>query len=558
MRLRDLEVLQNMNPARDKKYYFVYARKSSESEDRQSASISTQLRETQEIIEKNHLPIKEVFTESKSAKQPGRPEFNRMMDELEKGEAKGIVCYHLDRLCRNPKDEGTLRWLLLSGQIEEIITPEKTYNKEDSSFNMAYEGSKAQDFITDLRKKTMDGTRTKIELGLAPILAPAGFRNCKEKNQGQRDIEPHPIYFPLVRKLFDLFLTNNYSVEALHKEAVKLEIKNSHKRIISRSQTYSLLQNPFYVGRFIYAKKLYNGVHKKMLTDEEFDRVQEILSKGSKPRAYKNEMLTGLLTCGGCQGVITCEVQRRHYKNGKTQEFAYYRCTKKHGLCNQGYIRAEKLEKQALAYLSKLELSPAFIEWAIRWLKIIQKNKAELRNTKQEQARQGYDLVQKKLDRLNDLMIEGAISSEEGLIKKQELTIERGRYTYQLDNAEQLSDEVDDLSIKTFEFVSTARERFKKGTVSERKIILRAIGSNLILKDKKLEIEIRKPFSFIQSVVSELGKTSEANFPKFEANIVTTGSSRDNLYPLPNDVRTYYLSLKLQELLIYKSYFNYV
>ena len=55
--------------------YFIYARKSTEAEDRQVMSIEAQLIELKEFINK-HLPdifIVNEFTEARTAKEPGRP-----------------------------------------------------------------------------------------------------------------------------------------------------------------------------------------------------------------------------------------------------------------------------------------------------------------------------------------------------------------------------------------------------------------------------------------------------------------------------------------------------
>ena len=84
--------------------YFIYCRKSSEAEDRQVLSIESQTRELEQIAAKLNLPVAEILTESKSAKEPGRPIFNQMMQRLYRGEAAGIICWKLDRLARNPVD----------------------------------------------------------------------------------------------------------------------------------------------------------------------------------------------------------------------------------------------------------------------------------------------------------------------------------------------------------------------------------------------------------------------------------------------------------------------
>ena len=59
--------------------YFLYARKSSESEDKQMASIDAQINELTRYAEERGLEILDVLSESKSAKAPGRPIFTKMI-----------------------------------------------------------------------------------------------------------------------------------------------------------------------------------------------------------------------------------------------------------------------------------------------------------------------------------------------------------------------------------------------------------------------------------------------------------------------------------------------
>ena len=62
--------------------YFLYARKSSEDDDRQVMSIEAQLFELRELARKENLEILAEFQESKSAKTPGREVFGEMMRGL--------------------------------------------------------------------------------------------------------------------------------------------------------------------------------------------------------------------------------------------------------------------------------------------------------------------------------------------------------------------------------------------------------------------------------------------------------------------------------------------
>ena len=88
--------------------YFLYARKSTEEDDRQVMSIEAQLFELREIARKENLEILEEFQESKSAKTPGREVFGEMMARVEQNDGVGILSWHPDRLARNSIDGGRI------------------------------------------------------------------------------------------------------------------------------------------------------------------------------------------------------------------------------------------------------------------------------------------------------------------------------------------------------------------------------------------------------------------------------------------------------------------
>ncbi|TSC76702.1 MAG: recombinase, partial [Parcubacteria group bacterium Gr01-1014_29] len=80
--------MSKLNQETNKIKYFLYARKSSEAEDRQVASIEAQINELKRLATQLGIEILEEFTEAKSAKKPYiRPVFATMLERIEKGEA---------------------------------------------------------------------------------------------------------------------------------------------------------------------------------------------------------------------------------------------------------------------------------------------------------------------------------------------------------------------------------------------------------------------------------------------------------------------------------------
>ena len=77
-------------------HYFLYARKSTDVEDKQVLSIEAQLVELRSLARKNELEIVEEFVEKKSAKIPGRAIFNPSRVAIARN---SVSCASIDITC---------------------------------------------------------------------------------------------------------------------------------------------------------------------------------------------------------------------------------------------------------------------------------------------------------------------------------------------------------------------------------------------------------------------------------------------------------------------------
>lgn len=258
--------------------FFIYCRKSSESDDRQTASIKDQVDAIQKMVDTQKLNVVGVFTEERSSKEPGRPVFNEMITRINAGEASGICTWDNDRLSRNPIDSGNIAWMLQRGVLKVIKTPNRNYYPEDAGLLLSIEQGRATDFVIRLSKNVKRGLHGKAMRGWRPSGGPIGYLNLGTE-KGNKTIGIDPERFPLVRRMWDMYLTGHYTVRELHtivNEQWGLRTPQKRKlggKKLSMSHLYRILNDPFYTGKFVWRDpetgeaRLYEGKHPAIITE---------------------------------------------------------------------------------------------------------------------------------------------------------------------------------------------------------------------------------------------------------------------------------------------------
>jgi site-specific DNA recombinase len=489
--------------------YIEYCRKSTDSEDRQVQSIEDQEKELGRVITRDNLNIIKTFGESKTAKKPGRPMFNEMMNMIERGEADGIICWKVNRLSRNPIDGGKIQWLLQQGIIKSIITPSREYLPTDNVLMMAVELGVANQFILDLSKDVKRGIKSKVEKGWRPGRAPIGYMNDKYGEKGQKKVFVDNDNFTLVRKMWDLLLTGNYSVKQIIENANDdWGMRNRYGEKFSLSVGYKILTNTFYYGEFMWEGEIYQGKHKPMITPKEFDKAQKILGKKGKARP-KNKRLpfNGVIRCGECGAMITSEEKFKRIKStDELRSYIYHHCThhKKNTNCQQKSVRHKELKKQIEKQLNDITIPPEFLEFTLQLLREQNEIEEDDRNQILKNQQNSFNGCVQRIDNLIKLYIspentdKDLMDEKEFKEQKNMLITEKKRIEKDLRETEMRVDEWVEKSEKTFNFATYAKYNFDKGDFEIKTQILRAFGQNFLLKDGILTIEPEPSYLIIK------------------------------------------------------------
>ncbi|HEV7702316.1 MAG TPA: recombinase family protein [Candidatus Paceibacterota bacterium] len=417
--------------------YCLYARKSTEQEDKQVLSIDSQIKEMEKMAAADNLEIVVMKKESHSAKEAGqRPVFNEIVEELKQGKYNGILTWAPDRIARNAGDLGRIVDLMDQKKLIEIRTyGQKFMNTPNDKFMLMILGSQAKLENDNKVINVKRGLRTRAAMGLRPSMAPTGYLNSKNKDEKCQVIVDAK-RAPVIKQMFEKVANENYSGRKVFKWLKEIEFKNKNGKYVTLGNIYRMLRMTFYYGVFEYPEgsgEWFTGKHIPIISQSLFEAVQEKI-KVEKKKAYGREFaFTRMLHCAYCESGITAEEKIKELKDGGSNAHVYYRCTKvKNRECPNESVKESILIDEMLPIIDKMSL-----------------DKSELKHKLQEEVAR-YALFQT-----------GVLGVDLKQSKKHK-----------------------DISIKVF-----AKHMLVHGTMLQKREVLSCIKSRILLKDKKLTME---------------------------------------------------------------------
>ncbi len=480
--------------------FFLYARKSTDVEDRQIRSIPDQILELREFAQREGLEIVEELVEKQSAKIPGRPIFNSMIERLENNQADGILAWHPDRLARNSIDGGRIIYLVDRGIIKALKFPQFWFDPTpQGKFMLTIAFGQSKYFVDNLSENTKRGLRQKVKRGEMPGFAPPGYINIMTSDR-RKIIVIDKKKGPFIKKAFVLFSSGNYSLKDICNFLAEKGLTTTGGKIFKDKIAW-ILSNPFYYGHFRYLEELYEGKHKPLISKKLFDKVQEVLIRRSIPWSKKriHKPYLGLLRCGECGFMITGETKTKLIKStNQYTTYLYYRCTKKSKFtkCNQSFIRQEELDKQLSDNIMQFSLPE---NWKDRMLEKLADEEQDIIQSSHvviSEKQLEIKTINDKLQRLLDSYLDQVIEREVCLEKKAEFLSQKKKLEEQITTFQKSKTAwLEPMKIWIVEATNVANIAREKDMDAKKVLAQKIFGSNLTLTNRKVSGEALNQWS---------------------------------------------------------------
>lgn len=474
----------------------IYARVSSKDQEETGYSLPAQEKFLKDYTGKKGFEVSKVFAISESASgKKQREVFGQMIEYVTKQGIKIIICEKVDRLTRNFKDAVSIdEWLEedLDRQVH-LVKDSLILHKNSKSQEKLNWGIRilfAKNYIDNLSEEVKKGLGEKLRQGWLPTKPPLGYKTIGEKGRKTHIINEQTA--PMVRNMFELYATGNYSTKTIVDVLHEAGMRSSTGGKVYKSRVAQLLSDPFYIGKIRYNNMIYAGAHEPLIIEDLFDAVQVKLKGNSIPRYRKHlPLFKALITCAECGGSVTWEIQKGHW---------YGHCNKYRNCTQKKFVRQEKVEEQLLPYFEKIGLkNERLIGWIKKALSDSHTDEFSFSTSVRSNLNSRYQIVQKRLEAIYDDKIDGKITEDFYQKKFEQYTLEKDQVLKELKNIDNAGNKYYELGSSLIDLANRAKEIYMhpKRTVKDKRLLMNLMFSSLKLKDGELTITYSKAFEIL-------------------------------------------------------------
>jgi site-specific DNA recombinase len=475
----------------------TYVRVSSREQQELGNSLSAQKRLLWDFARNNGYNVIKEFEEAETAKEAGRKEFNKMLAFVRQHGIKFILVEKTDRLHRNFRDYVTVEELIKECSVTVHLVKEgQSIGTDSKASDKLMHGLKtvmAKGFIDNLKEEVDKGIKEKLRLGEYPHQAPLGYLNAKDPITKKSIIIIDEKNKQLVEAIFNAYASGQHSLKSIAQHVEDLKLTNNipigrcglKKSVMSR-----MLHDPFYIGKFMWQGKLYDGKHVPLVSLETWQTVQDVLSGKNlnkckrhniKPFVYK-----GVFACGECDRTITAEI--------KKEKYVYYRCTKFETVCSQKSIREEAIDIAARHLLDKIHLSENGLAYVVAGLKQSLEDKRSTHDKDYDMLVREHSMLKNRLDKMYEDKLDGRVSDEFYDSKYTEYKSRLDDLTERIALHNKADTGYYEFGRKILELAKNAGNLFEQARPEEKRELLQFLLSNSKIKDSKPDFTLKQPF----------------------------------------------------------------
>ncbi|HBB37243.1 MAG: Recombinase [Candidatus Moranbacteria bacterium GW2011_GWC1_45_18] len=475
----------------------ILARVSTEEQKEAGNSLPAQIHRLEEYCKRKGFAVAKKFSFDESAYKQKRDEFDQALEFIKGSKEQCAVCFDkVDRFSRNVFDKRVpmLYELAMQDKIELHFASDSLVVNSGISANEKFMFGIGLNLAKYYSDAVSDNTRRALEQKLrnGEWIGQERLGYLRVVEDGKTDYVLDPQRAELVRKMFELYATKNYSVKTLATEIYKLGLRSRNGKLISPSMIHTALKDKFYIGIMTSKGREYPHKYATIVPKRLFEDVQDILASYNKKTikyAAKPFALRGLVHCEKCGCTITPELKKGRY--------VYYSCSNFKGNCERTWIREEKLLAPIKKMLRDIQMPQEKVDKVVARLKKINENKNQFHELAIKQLRAEYDKIQQNTDRLLDLLVESSITRDIYDTKLKEYKEKQYDINIRLEDYTKADENFHIAASMVFSLTNRALKIFESSEANEKRQLLSFLLQNCRLSGKNLLFELKSPFNTI-------------------------------------------------------------
>jgi len=465
--------------------YCAYIRVSTARQGERGVSLPEQKAAIDRFAHQFNLSVMHWFEERETAAKRGRPVWNQMLKALRKGEFHGVVIHKIDRSARNLKDWADLGELIDQGIEVRFANESLDLTSRGGRLSADIQAVVAADYIRNLREEAKKGLYGRLKQGFYPWRAPVGYLD----NGAAKPKTIDPVKGLLIKKAFELYATGQWSIPTLVDEMYKRGLRNVAGGTVTRNGMHTILRNPFYCGvmRIFVCGETYAGNHEALISRATFERVQDILHGKVGTRIFVHDFVfRKSITCAGCG---------RHLIGERQKGVVYYRCHSTN--CRKTSIREDAFAAAFETELKKIGFTEGELAYLKHRLSELKSSWIKDRDAQLQALKLRIEQATDRLNRLTDAYLDQALDKTMFEERKAALIDERRAMEDTLRDYETNKRSIPNEIEKCVELASTANSLYQGASFVKKRLLMRTLMSNCLIREKSLDFVWQIPFQEI-------------------------------------------------------------